>query len=426
MITSAILIDFSILFKTKIFFQQLVTPILKTILNLSLLGRGVGRILPRREFLLILNGLLLSTTLWASPYKSLYVFGDSLSDTDNSLISLVLPTPPYSPGRVSNGPVWVEYLASQLGLVYNPKTNFAWAGANTGISDDLGLLPGLLTQVDFCIENYPVDSDGLYLLWIGANDLFDGVDTPETTVATAVHNITTAVERLIAYGARNILLLNVPDLGQTPEAEGENARTALTAISFSFNQALAEQLNQLEARIVLIDMFFFIHTVIENPSAFGLQTVFEPCFLEESEQVCDDPEHYLFWDNKHPTTAAHQIVADYVFKTVAVPSYDTTEKLLYLPSVNVVTQTEFVGVFEAKLRLVEDTGDMDVLLFTLVEAQEIVAHNVLTEPVIFGFETGMLHIPWVEVGASNYRAQLVLDPETETLQNFIVTELVTR
>jgi phospholipase/lecithinase/hemolysin len=392
MITSTILIDFSILLKTKKFLQRLVV---------SMLFIGM------------------STTVWASPYKALYVFGDSLSDTDNFLTSLVLPTPPYSPGRVSNGLVWVEYLASQLGLVYNPKTNFAWAGAQTDASDDFGLLPGLLAQVDYCIENYPADPDGLYFLWIGANDLFDGVDEPETTVTTAVNNIMTAVEQLIQFGAEHIILLNVPDLGQTPNVRGKNLQTELTAISVAFNQALAERLNQLEKRIVLIDMFFFIHEVIANPSTYGFQNISEPCFVEDNEQVCDDPDSYLFWDNKHPTTMAHQAIANYVSKAVAVPTYHVTEKLLTIPSVNVVTQTEMVGVFEAELRWIEGTTPP---VFILVEAQEIVAHNVLTEPVTFGLETGTLHIPLVEVGEIYYRAKLILEPET--LQNFVVTELV--
>ncbi|NJK53588.1 MAG: hypothetical protein HC936_13690 [Leptolyngbyaceae cyanobacterium SU_3_3] len=49
----------------------------------------------------------------AASFSNLYVFGDSLSDVGNTLNAtksiFPLPdAPAYSPGRFSNGPVWVE------------------------------------------------------------------------------------------------------------------------------------------------------------------------------------------------------------------------------------------------------------------------------------------------------------------------------
>ena len=62
----------------------------------------------------------------------IYVFGDSLSDTGNLFLltggtsgdvfttdpdkSPRLPTPPFYDGRASNGPVWIEQFAAQLGV----------------------------------------------------------------------------------------------------------------------------------------------------------------------------------------------------------------------------------------------------------------------------------------------------------------------
>ena len=57
----------------------------------------------------------------AQPFTSLTIFGDSYSDTGNaSILSAAFgypnPTPPpFFPGHFSNGPVWVEYLATALG-----------------------------------------------------------------------------------------------------------------------------------------------------------------------------------------------------------------------------------------------------------------------------------------------------------------------
>ena len=51
---------------------------------------------------------------------------------------MIPPSPTYSNGRFSNGPIWVDYLASDLGLTLNLKNNFAFGGATTG-TENIGL-----------------------------------------------------------------------------------------------------------------------------------------------------------------------------------------------------------------------------------------------------------------------------------------------
>jgi phospholipase/lecithinase/hemolysin len=74
----------------------------------------------------------------AKTYHDIYVFGDSFSDTGNIFnvtAEAIPPSPPYFNGRFSNDPVWVEYLASALGLTFSPNTNFAFGGATTGFEN---------------------------------------------------------------------------------------------------------------------------------------------------------------------------------------------------------------------------------------------------------------------------------------------------
>ncbi len=75
-----------------------------------------------------------------SPFSKLYVFGDSLSDPGNIYNSTtfvqpfdwllgfdipVIPPSPYYEGRYSNGPIWADYLAEDLGLTITPSTDLS-------------------------------------------------------------------------------------------------------------------------------------------------------------------------------------------------------------------------------------------------------------------------------------------------------------
>ena len=75
----------------------------------------------RRLTVTILAGFALSAApAGAAPrYTALYCFGESLTDVGNiyTLSHRTQPvSPPYSSGRFSNGPVWVQYMATSLGL----------------------------------------------------------------------------------------------------------------------------------------------------------------------------------------------------------------------------------------------------------------------------------------------------------------------
>ncbi len=76
--------------------------------------------------------LFWTTAALAYTVEHVVVFGDSLSDTGNLYAATgggVPPDPPYWQGRASNGPLWSELLAADLGAAL---TNNAINGATTG------------------------------------------------------------------------------------------------------------------------------------------------------------------------------------------------------------------------------------------------------------------------------------------------------
>jgi phospholipase/lecithinase/hemolysin len=293
--------------------------------------------------------LLLQTTAVAAPFSQLYVFGDSLSDIGNLSQATfnLLPPAPYAPGRLSNGPLWVDYLATDLGLPLNLTNNFAFAGARTdnlnGLSplfppplNQPGLLPGLQQQIDRFVAQPPTpDNNALFILWAGANDYLDpNLTDPLGTVTASITNITASITRLANAGAKTILVPNLPDLGQLPLINLDAQRaTNLNTLTGLYNAGLAQSLGSLagalqpDVKLIGLDVNTLFQQAVTNPSQFGLNNVTDACFAASpllptppatagSAPPCSNPDQFLFWDGFHPTTAGHQAIGDLAFSTL--------------------------------------------------------------------------------------------------------------
>ena len=269
---------------------------------------------------LILSLLAVWQPASAGQFTKLVVLGDSLSDTGNlfALTGGAVPRPPYDAGRFSNGPVWVEYLAAALDL---PLQNFAYGGAETDrvnlFDGFLGLgYPGLADETVSAVgAPGGVDPGALYVVWAGANDFRAALATGSMPdIETIVDNILRAVGALNAAGARSIVVLNLPDLGLTPEGLASPEPWIATLLSSSFNDALEAALTAQAPDAVRIDVFELMHAVIADLDEYGFTDVTTPCL--SSAGTCDTPDAHLFWDRIHPTTHGHAVLADKAAKAI--------------------------------------------------------------------------------------------------------------
>jgi phospholipase/lecithinase/hemolysin len=270
---------------------------------------------------------------WAgNGFSQMVVFGDSLSDTGRmtELTGGVFPAPPtnYVYGRQSNGPVWVEYLAERLDLE-DRLVNYAVVGALTKPipdyssgnvwSDTFSGLEG--TDVTSQVFDYLQDVNGvadpsaLYVLQGGAND-FVRVPNP----AVIIQNLIESLVALQTMGAKHLLVVNLPNLGETPrvilaERMGllpPGTGAFLSAATAQFNQALAGALSAYTfpgVSLTMADMHTFGSALAADPAAFGFTNVQEPYLLFGAGS---DPATWLFWDDLHPTTAGHEVFAEQV------------------------------------------------------------------------------------------------------------------
>ncbi len=338
-------------------------------------------------------------------YSALYVFGDSLSDSGNNSIVFdtlgqvdpgalpqpvppglrtplpvpnqymdgLVPTYPYqttqlTPGvpfdQYTNGAVWAETFAAQLGLTALPSlaggTSFAFAGARTGPSGSS--FPFSLTdQVGMFAAGLPgssAPSTALYVIAGGGNNtrdtlnqliaaatmpgatpqqLLDIINNAATGYANDIGGIVTTLEGL---GATHIVVWNTPDVGLAPQVLASPPQldllfTALLGLSFPetatylaeiMNQDLAAKLTQLGSGPAF-DLFGLVDSIVADPSTFGLLNVNVPCAAlpvapdpNNSNAPFCDPSRFLFWDGIHPTSAGQIIIADAMAAFVPEPS----------------------------------------------------------------------------------------------------------
>ena len=251
--------------------------------------------------------LIFSTVALGHAYNGVLAFGDSLSDNGNA--------DGFGITHFTNGPVWVEYLAGPTGLNV-PLFDVAFGGATTAYDNPAAGLAytGLQWQVEAYLYSGPISSDTLVTVWAGANDLFQS-----RSFSDAADNVGLALSKLATAGFQNFLVMNLPNVGATPEFKGTLNEAGATAWSQAFNMLLAAELVALQAafpadHFYTFDTFSLLDAVMANPSAYG--------FTNVTDKWIDNPAGtgYLFWDGVHPTTQAHSMIADYARASVPEPA----------------------------------------------------------------------------------------------------------
>jgi len=161
-------------------------------------------------------------------------------------------------------------------------------------------------------------TNSLFAFWFGINDVdrptyWDGIDHH------ALHDAVIScyfeeIERLYDFGARKILIMNVPSLERTPRVrEKPDAEQVLeNELCRNFNLRLHDRVGRFKrehenASIVLVDTIPIFNRVLDNPEEFGARDEF--CF--------GGYDNGCVWaDNFHPGRILHEYVARNVVKSV--------------------------------------------------------------------------------------------------------------
>ncbi|KAG8892503.1 hypothetical protein FRC00_011942 [Tulasnella sp. 408] len=220
-------------------------------------------------------------------YKTVVSFGDSYTaggraDGGPLLPPVLTGTSPKAGGRTTNGPVWSEDIANDIGATF---MDYAIGGAVT----DARLWPAKANNSDFIHQD-------------------DGNHMPQ-----AAQTILDQIARLMAppTNAESFLV---------PDAYG---RGKVVDYGEQFKELVYAGLRQIRKdhhskfRYGYVDFKYLWDAVlgITEPgyAAFGYTSIAD-CTLNSSTIIgaCSDPDHTFYWIPGHPSKQTHRIMADYV------------------------------------------------------------------------------------------------------------------
>ena len=322
-------------------------------------------------------------------------FGDSLSDIGSYNVGSIagLGAAKGGAGRftvnaTTGGQIWTERIAALLpvpttcpattGLSPSPQTgltgapftaksgcyNYAQGGSRVsnpyGVNSYLFQAPPF-NQINLGAMTKPIDQQmsahlsavggsytgrELVTVLAGANDIFlelasvaAGAQTPQsavTNVATAGATLGQLVKsQVVGKGAKQVLVLNVPDIVTTPFGQHLDAqpRGLIAAMTQAFNAQLAAQLTGV-AGVVLADTYTESLAIAANPAQYAVTNATTPtCGPNElsnpptapgTSLVCNasnvikgDISRYYFADDVHPTPYGHQLLSQFASKLMA-------------------------------------------------------------------------------------------------------------
>ena len=298
------------------------------------------------------------------PFTQIIVFGDSFSDTGNvrhranaasgGEVDYPSHSFNYSDGRFTNdngtvpsstlyAGLWHEQLA-QAFLSLPPAsyslgggTNYAFGGATTkdGTRDviiittpsfgDLTItIDDMGKQMDDYLAAHAADPNALYIVWGGINDLL--ADFSDASVAATAARVTALVSRLTQAGAQHIMVPNLPPLGNVPAFSGvepmiQPLNAACANYRIELNADLAAMLSALAPQgstptVYRVDLWTNTIRLLSNPGNYGFTDIRSSSQGDSSV----NPDHFLFWDGLHFTTAGHYWTAKGTNDALTIPA----------------------------------------------------------------------------------------------------------
>ena len=254
----------------------------------------------------------------AAAFNTVYIFGDSYSDTGAGF-------------PLTNGGTAASYLAQSLGSPLTtsasstpPGTrsiNFAESGARVGLTGATGRPRSLLDQVAL-FQGYVTSGAATFNPATSLFFLSGGLNDRVSPIPQLLADYAAEVNTLYNLGARYIEVALIP-----------SQVAAFTVPAQRLNPeypGLVAQLQALhpDASITLSNWGPFYDDIIRNPSQYGITNTTDPCLTGTGANatVCANPDQYFNYYSAHPSDAAHRFVGARLYaEALAVPQLAVPE-----------------------------------------------------------------------------------------------------
>lgn len=249
-------------------------------------------------------------------------FGDGVSDLGQT-------TGRYT---VNDGTVntWADKLAGRYGKTITAQS-VGGLGYAQGHAVDQAPTVTVSTQIDRFLAAQKIGANDVVLMNLPMSEVL----SPASAVKAGTLSETSAlnqadaagrkyaneVKRLIAAGAKYIVVAGVYDLGVSPWAVTVNQKGLLSALSLKMNDAFKTEAVNLGQHLLYIDHAFVLNRSVLNGGGFGFSNVKDTVCTTPSALTCTpstlvsgaNAARYVFADLIHTTPALNQQFGDYAY-----------------------------------------------------------------------------------------------------------------
>lgn len=308
----------------------------------------------------------------------------------------VLPGEPYWNNRFTNGRVWAEYLAPMLSINREDPRQFDVQafGGGWAVTYDYQLttwnlirhplatlktlvvgklIPpslGLSVQA-WLLMHDRASADDLIFIFAGSNDYLNVLTFEDNyhpaQMSKYIDNVLNGIEysvlKLIQNGAKQLVIVNLPDLSVSPRIIHSSDELVLASAVKLHNQRLQRRIQDWQhlypdVTFIPVDVPKLMNTLLRNPESYGFTNTEQACinvklpmyrllatpfqhnpaldlaqvlnyhhaerpYSEKNYQRCANDAQYMFWDEIHPSTRVHQSFAVNLCTILAKNGYQT-------------------------------------------------------------------------------------------------------
>ncbi|EPZ8124065.1 SGNH/GDSL hydrolase family protein [Yersinia enterocolitica] len=250
--------------------------------------------------------------------KKLYVFGDSLSDSEGRMCKKTLGILPsasqYYKGRFTNGFTWVDFLSTPKNMI--ETINKSEGGAVSASYSKLNPVYQFMSNMSKQVKGVHFNDSDLAIVSLGSNDY---MTFHKRDVDKVVHSQEKNIKKMIENGVKNILVMGIPDSSITPgmKINDQQYREEISNISKKHNFKLEYIIDRIKIENKDVNIHFFdinkhLKNILSEAKKLGYENelAYHSGYVEFGKKENLNIDHnFSFNDNSHPSQELHAIFA---------------------------------------------------------------------------------------------------------------------